>query len=91
MGYRFDRLDEALADEKTADDKARVAPEFPFSRHGGRCQMVETNLLQDREERSTATLAVKHSGFDSYIMLTTTHGGCEGFLPDNSRTIHFKP
>ena len=39
----------------------------------GGCQLVETNVLQDREETSITRLAVKHSHFDHYIVNLHAH------------------
>jgi len=40
---------------------------------GGGCQLVETNVLQDREETSRTELTVKHSGFARYLINLHAH------------------
>ena len=40
---------------------------------GGGCQLVETNVLQDREETSRTELTVEHSNLDRYLINLHAH------------------
>jgi len=40
---------------------------------GGECRLVETKVLQDREETSRKELTAKHSNFDRYLINLHAH------------------
>ena len=40
---------------------------------GGKCRLIETNALQDREETSRTELIVEHSNFDRYFINLHAH------------------